>query len=48
MLQRPVDDLDEPATLSLRMVVSPQCRFPFGRQSHCTAAANAGQLPDAP
>jgi hypothetical protein len=37
MLLRPVDCLDEPARLSLSIVVSPQCRFRFGRQNHSSA-----------
>jgi len=39
---RPVHRLDEPAGLSLSMVASPQCRFCFARQDHCSAAATSG------
>ena len=38
---RPVHRLDEPTGLSLSMVASPQCRFRFARQSHCSAAATS-------
>ena len=34
-----VHRLDEPTGLSLSMVASPQCRFRFARQNHCSAAA---------
>jgi len=33
-----VHRLDEPTRLSLSMVASPQCRFCFARQNHCSAA----------
>jgi len=36
---RSVHRLDEPTGLSLSMVASPQCRFRFARQNHCSAAA---------
>jgi len=38
---RSVHRLDEPAGLSLSMVTSPQCRFRFARQNHCSAAATS-------
>ena len=38
---RPVHRLDEPTGLSLSMVASPQCRFRFARQNHCSAAATS-------
>ena len=36
---RSVHRLDEPTGLSLSMVASPQSRFRFARQNHCSAAA---------
>jgi hypothetical protein len=36
---RPVHRLDEPTGLSLSMVASPQCRFRFARQDHCSGCA---------
>jgi hypothetical protein len=41
-LRAPVHRLDEPTGLSLSMVASPQCRFRFARQNHCSAAATSG------
>ena len=38
---RSVDRLDEPTGLSLSMVASPQSRFRFARQNHCSAAATS-------
>ncbi len=38
---RSVHRLDEPTGLSLSMVASPQCRFRFARQNHCSAAATS-------
>jgi len=45
---RPVHRLDEPAKLSLGMVASPQCRFRFARQDHCSSARPRSQLPVCP
>ena len=42
MALRPVHRLDEPTGLSLSVVASPQCRFRFARQNHCSAAATSG------
>ena len=42
MALRPVHRLDEPARLSLSMVASPQCRFRFARQDHCSSATTFG------
>jgi hypothetical protein len=41
---RSVHRLDEPAGLSLRMVPSPQCRFCFARQIHCSPTTTCGQI----
>jgi hypothetical protein len=42
MALRPVHRLDEPAKLSFSMVASPQCRFRFARQDHCSSATTFG------
>jgi hypothetical protein len=42
MALRPVHRLDEPAKLSFSMVASPQCRFRFARQDHCSSAMTFG------